>query len=144
MTTDELLELIELLRQSESDFYHVEAKRAEHGLPRRIWETLSAFSNIPDGGVIIFGLDELNQFDVVGVADPKKMQQDLGSRCAEMDPPVRAVIRPHVIDGKTLIVAEVPEIGLEQKPCYYPPAGLTNGAFVRVADGDRKLSTYEV
>lgn len=61
-----------------------------------------------------------------------------------MDPPVRAVIAPHIVDGKTLIVAELPEIGIHRKPCYYPPAGLTNGAFTRVADGDRRLSAYEV
>ena len=33
---------------------------------------------------------------------------------------------------------------IARKPCYYPGAGLTNGAFIRVADGDRKLSQYEV
>ena len=33
MTTDELLELIELLRHTDSDLQHVEAKRAVHELP---------------------------------------------------------------------------------------------------------------
>lgn len=144
MTTDELRELIDLMRQTENDLHHVEAKRAERDLPKRIWETLSAFSKVAGGGVIILGLDELTGFEIVGVADSKKIQQDLASRCAEMDPPVRAVIAPHIVDGKTLIVAELPEIGIHQKPCYYPPAGLTNGAFTRVADGDRRLSAYEV
>lgn len=105
---------------------------------------MSAFSNVPGGGILILGLDEEQQFEIVGVDDPKKIQQDLGSRCSEMEPPVRAVIGSHDIDGKILIVAEVPEMGVEQKPCYYPSAGLTNGAFTRVADGDRKLSAYEV
>src|SRR4051794_16204347 len=61
-----------------------------------------------------------------------------------MEPPVRAVIEPHIVDGRTLVVAEIPETSIEQKPCYYPAAGLTNGAFIRVADGDHKLSAYEV
>jgi ATP-dependent DNA helicase RecG len=33
---------------------------------------------------------------------------------------------------------------LAQKPCFYRGAGLTNGAFIRVGDGDRKLTPYEV
>jgi ATP-dependent DNA helicase RecG len=144
MTIDELRELIATLRQTDNDLHHVEAKRAEQDVPRRLWETSSAFSNVAGGGVIILGLDESREFEVVGVADSKKIQQDLASRCSETEPPVRAHIEPHVVDGKTLVVAEVPEIGTDQKPCFYPPAGLTNGAFTRVADGDRKLSSYEV
>ena len=113
-------------------------------MSRRLWETLSAFSNVAGGGVIILGLDESREFEITGVADSKKIQQDLASRCSEMEPPVRAVIELHALDGKTLVVAEVPEVGIDQKPCFYPPAGLTNGSFTRVADGDRKLSPYEV
>jgi ATP-dependent DNA helicase RecG len=30
------------------------------------------------------------------------------------------------------------------KPCYYRSAGYTNGALIRVTDGNRKLSQYEV
>lgn len=144
MTTDELRELIDGLRQVENDAHHIEAKRAARELPKRIWETLSAFSNVTGGGVIILGLDEGREFDITGVEDARKIQQDLGNRCSEMVPPVRAVIGVHIIDGRSLVVAEVPEVGIDQKPCYYPPAGLTNGAFTRVADRDRKLSSYEV
>src|SRR5439155_18680340 len=57
---------------------------------------------------------------------------------------IRAVIEPHRLESQTLVVAEVPEAELAQKPCYYPGAGLTNGAFIRVADGNRRLSAYEV
>ena len=38
----------------------------------------------------------------------------------------------------------VPELPRSAKPCYHRESGYTNGAFVRVADGNRKLSTYEV
>ena len=144
VTNAELLELIASLRTVETDSLHLEAKRAESDLPRRLWETLSAFSNTPGGGVLILGLDEAAGFDGVGVRNPAKMQQDLASVCGEMDPPVRAVIELHPVEGKTLVVAEVPEVEISRKPCYYPGAGLTNGAFIGVADGDRKLSQYEV
>jgi ATP-dependent DNA helicase RecG len=144
VTTAELFDLIAALRAVETDSLHVEAKRAESELPRRLWETVSAFSNTPGGGVLILGLNELSGFEPVGVKNPKKIQQDLASLCAEMEPTVRAVIDLHRVEGKTLVVAEVPEVEIGQKPCYYRGAGLTNGAFIRIGDGDRKLSGYEV
>jgi ATP-dependent DNA helicase RecG len=144
VTTDELVELIDSLRALATDSLHIEAKRAEHALPARLWETLSAFSNTPGGGVLILGLDETSGFATIGVRNPKKIQQDLASLCGEMEPPLRPPIELHRVEGKTLVVAEIPEIEIGQKPCYYRGAGLTNGAFIRVADGDRRLSPYEV
>lgn len=70
--------------------------------------------------------------------------QDLASQCGEMEPPIRAAVDVHTVEGNTLVVAEIPEADRAQKPCYYRGAGLTNGAFIRVGDGDRKLSAYEV
>jgi ATP-dependent DNA helicase RecG len=61
-----------------------------------------------------------------------------------MVPPVRALIDLHEVEGRTVLVAEIPETALDGKPCYYSGAGLTNGAFIRVADGDRRLNQYEV
>lgn len=144
MTTAELSELVARLQEFRTDLVHVEAKRSQRALPSRVWETISAFSNTPGGGVLILGLDEANGFATSGVDNAKKVMQDLGSLCGEMQPPVRALIELHKTEGATLVVAEVPEAELGQKPVYYRGAGLTNGAFIRVADGDRKLSQYEV
>ena len=144
MTTPELLAIIRSLQEFRTDHVHVEAKRAETELPKRTWETLSAFSNTPDGGVLVLGLDEAAGFRLTGVRNPKKVMQDLASLCSEMEPPVRALIDLHRVEGATLVVAEVPEAEISQKPVFYRGAGLTNGAFIRVADGDRKLSQYEV
>jgi ATP-dependent DNA helicase RecG len=144
MIKEELTELIEVMRTAETDLSHVEAKRAERDLPKRIWETLSAFANTVGGGVIIFGLDEQQEFKATGVKDPKKLQQDLSSICSEMEPPLRPTISIHRIEGRSILVAEIPELDRSQKPCFYKAAGLTNGAFIRVGDGDRKLTSYEV
>ena len=59
----------------------VEAKRAEHELPKRLWETLSAFANTRGGGVLILGLDQTAGFAVIGVKNPARMMQDLASLC---------------------------------------------------------------
>jgi ATP-dependent DNA helicase RecG len=138
------VDVVEDLRRTGTDTLQVEAKRAEHELPKRLWETLSAFANTRGGGVLVLGLDQTARFSVVGVKNPGKVMQDLASLCGEMEPPVRAVVDLHTVEGATLVVAEVPETEIAQKPCYYRGAGLTNGAFIRVGDGDRKLSAYEV
>lgn len=144
MTTEELAGTISDLRAFATDSQHVEAKAAHVGFPRRLWETLSAFSNTPGGGILILGLDEAAGFRAVGVYNPRKSLQDLASLCDQMVPPIRARIDLHEFEGSTVLVAEVPEATLDAKPCYYSGAGLTNGAFVRVADGDRRLTEYEV
>lgn len=144
MTDDELRELIQTLRGVRTDLRHVEAKRAQTELPRRLWESLSAFANSPGGGVVVLGLNEQDGFAVVGVDDPRKIYQDLGSMCAEMEPRLSPVINIHEIEGKHLVVAEVAELLPAEKPSYHRAHGLTNGAYIRIADGDHKLTSYEV
>src|SRR5688572_11559662 len=124
MTTTELKAVISNLQEFRTDLVHVEAKRAESELPRRLWETISAFSNTPGGGVLILGLNESAGFTRSGVRNPGKMMQDFGSLCGDMVPPVRALIEPHQEDGITLLVAEIPEAEIAHKPVYYRGAGL--------------------
>jgi len=144
MTREELLEIIEILHQQKTDMVHIEAKRARNALPKGVRETLSAFSNSPGGGIIILGLDEESGFQATGVADPKKMQADLASLCDQLEPTPRPFIQIFEVDGQHLVTAEVAELAPEQKPCYYKGQGLTNGAYLRVGDGDRTLTPYEV
>lgn len=144
MTLDELRNHLQALRQAENDTSFIEAKRAERDVPKSLRETLSAFSNTPGGGVIILGLDEATNFSISGVGDARKLTQDLGALCAQMEPPVRALIESHRLENRSVVTAEIPELDLTRKPCFYPGAGMTNGAFIRVADGDRKLTAYEV
>jgi ATP-dependent DNA helicase RecG len=95
MTTEELADLIGELRRARTDTLRVEAKRAERELPRRLWETLSAFANTRGGGLLILGLDQEAGFAAAGVQDPGKVMQDLASVCGEMEPPVRGHRRAH-------------------------------------------------
>ncbi|HEY4240297.1 MAG TPA: ATP-binding protein [Kofleriaceae bacterium] len=144
MTDAELAELVAGLREVGGDHLDVEAKASETELPKHLWHSLSAFANASGGGVIVLGLDERSGFRAVGVRHANKLQQDLASLCDQMEPPLRPQIRPHKLERATVIVAEVPEIERALKPCYYKGAGITNGSFVRVADGNRRLSSYEV
>lgn len=144
MLQEELLSLLERLRRVGRDLREVEVKRAERQLPEELWKTLSAFANSAGGGVILFGIDEAAGFNIVGVADPAKLQEDLASLCDRMEPPLRPIVDIYEVDGRSVVVAEIPEVPPEQKPCYYRPAGLTHGSYIRIADGDRRLTEYEI
>jgi ATP-dependent DNA helicase RecG len=140
----ELAEIIGNLRVLGADIADVEVKNGSGGLPKSLRETLAAFSNTR-GGVVILGLDEGRGFTPAGLRDPAKLAADLGSMCSsEMDPAVRPLIQAHQFEGEQLVVAEIPELDPAQKPCFYIGAGMTKGSFVRVSDGDRRLSAYEV
>src|SRR5437667_8741834 len=107
MTDVELGELIERLRNDGTETRGVEAKLARSELPKRLWETLSAFANTPGGGALILGLDEKASFAATGVANAKKVQADLASLCDDMVPPLRPAIHIHLVDGARLLVGEI-------------------------------------
>ena len=54
--------LVDVLRSEGSDVTDIEAKRATDGYPSNLAPTLSAFGNMPGGGVIVLGLDEHDSF----------------------------------------------------------------------------------
>jgi ATP-dependent DNA helicase RecG len=74
MTPAELRKLVEEIKQRQSELDDVEVKTAEGGTPKRIYESLSAFANRSGGGVVVFGLDERRDFEVVGVGDFQRLQ----------------------------------------------------------------------
>ena len=124
MQDDELAETIRRLRQMRTDTLDVEAKRSANELPKSCRETISAFSNSAGGGVLILGATEAEGFAATGVQDAKRIAANLASSCADdFEPPIRPVIRIHQFEGVDLIVAEFPELGAAQKPCFYKPQG---------------------
>jgi len=144
MLDAELAEIVANLRVLGTDIADVEVKNSRGGLPKSLRETLSAFSNTR-GGVVILGLDEGHGFAPSGLPNPAKVAADLGSMCSsEIEPPLRPLITIHQFEGEQVVVAEIPELDPAQRPCFYIGAGMTKGSFVRVSDGDRRLSAYEV
>jgi len=143
MLKEELLELIEDLKDAQSDTAHVEIKSCAGGFPKRLWETVSAFANTSSGGIIILGVSE-EGMEITGVKDPAKYQKDLGSICSQMSPAIRPLIEVHKVRGKVLVTAEIPEVSYKDKPCFYKGSGMISGSLIRVADGDRHLTQYEV
>lgn len=54
---------------------NIELKAATKGCPTRLFDTLSSFSNQDEGGVIIFGVDESDDYAIKGVYNPQDLQK---------------------------------------------------------------------
>ncbi|MBM9466611.1 ATP-binding protein [Nakamurella leprariae] len=145
MEQAEAAALVEYLRAFGSEDASIEAKTASTTLPTSVLETLSAFANSPGGGTLVLGVDQGAGFAVTGVGDVAKLQHDLASQARDsLSPPLRPAIHMHTVDGANIIVADVSELPRSQKPCYITSKGIQKGSYVRVADGDRHLTTEEV
>ena len=143
MLENELIELIEDIQLKKSESNYIEVKSAKKGCPK-IFDTLSSFSNQQNGGTIIFGVDENEDYNVCGVYDPADLQNKIMEQSLQMEPVVRPQCTVAVIDGKTVVSAEIQEMDNFQKPCFYKGAGRLRGSYVRVGDGDRLMTEYEV
>ena len=129
------------LRREGGDRADVEVKAAAGGLPRSLASTLSAFANMPGGGLVVLGLDESAGFAVVGVQRPSVILDGLASVARQaLDPPVTFAAEQAVVDGKTLVVARVDELPTSAKPCRVRASGT---AYLRAHDGDYELSQVE-
>ncbi len=144
MDNDALANLIANLRLARTDTQTVEVKAADGGLPTSIGETISAFSN-GSGGLIILGVSEKDGFAPAKGFDAQRISAALSQFCSDsMTPPVRASIDIFAFEGEPVVVAHVPEISPFEKPSYITARSAYGGAFIRVGDGDRKLTPYEL
>jgi ATP-dependent DNA helicase RecG len=112
--------------------------------PKRIYDTLSAFSNQDLGGIILFGISERENYKVVGVYDVENAQKKAMEACEQLDPPVRAVFTNTMIDDKSVLAAEIPSVEYWRRPVFYKGAGRLRGSYIRVGDADEPMSEYEV
>ena len=126
----------------ESQF--LELKSAGRGCPKRLYDTLSSFSNQDDGGIIIFGVDEEHGYQESGVYDAQDLQKKINEQCLQMEPVVRPLLTVLEKDGKCFVAAEIPGMDLADRPCYYRGQGRIKGAFVRVGDSDEPMTAYEI
>ena len=140
----QLKDLIMKLRRFHCEFQTVEVKAAKGGCPRHLYDTLSSFSNQSSGGIILFGVDEKADFEVVGVYDAQDLQHRVSEQCKEMSPEVRPLFTVAEIDGKTVLSAEIPGVDVTERPVFYKGRGRLGGSFVRVGESDEPMSEYEI
>ena len=127
MTEKDLIELIDALKRQKCEKQYVEVKKALGGTSKKLYDTLSSFSNQNDGGTIIFGVDELAEYKVTGVYDAQDLQVQVKNAAEQMEPVVRPFFTVAEYEGKIVVSAEIPECEPENKPCFYKPAGRKPG-----------------
>ena len=123
MLEKELKELVAMIRSRKCEGQTIEVKKAAVDCPTNLYDSLSSFSNQAEGGVIVFGLDEKKDFELVGVYDPQDLQHKVTEQCREMEPHVRALFTTAEIDGKVIVSAEIPAQDVVHRPVYYRGKG---------------------
>lgn len=144
MTTEELIEKLALIQKLKCETPTLEIKSAEQGCPKHLYDTLSSFSNQDDGGIIIFGVDEKQNYKEVGVYDPQDIQKKINEQCLQMEPVVRPLLTVLEKDGKSFVSAEIPGADVADRPVFYQGKGRVKGSFIRVGDSDEPMTEYEV
>ena len=92
----------------------------------------------------MFGIDESNDYKIVGVYDPQDLQKKVTEQCKQMEPSVRALFTVCEIDGKIIVSAEIPGVDIAERPVYYKGVGRIKGSYIRVGESDEPMSEYEV
>lgn len=144
MLAEELIKIIEDVRDKRCEMQNIELKKSEGGTPKRLYDTLSSFSNQYDGGIIIFGIDEENDFNPCGVYDPQDLQKKVTQQAEQMIPIVRPLFTVAKIGEAIVVSAEISECDIIDKPCYYRGSGRLRGSYIRVGDADLPMTEYEV
>ena len=139
----EKAELIERLKGYE--WNDVEFKDARRAVPRNAYETVSAFSNT-EGGWLVFGIrDGADGFEIVGVLDVDRVQNDFLSVLRSGQKLNRVIgvdERLTEDDGKVLLVFHIPEVHRRDKPICL--RGVIRKSYIRRGAGDERCTESEI
>jgi len=138
---DELWE--RLISVDETDT--IEAKRGSD-IGDSVLETISAFSNEPElgGGYLLLGIAKKENtlfpdYEIVGVENPDNLQNNLAGRCrTDFNITIRPQIKLEQRNGKTVLIAFIPEAQPSQKPVYIKKKDVKHGAYRRIGSTDAK------
>src|SRR5450830_1529790 len=144
MDTIEVTDLLRTLRRIGGEPADVEVKNGAGGFPTSVQETIVAFANT-DGGTVLIGVDESDDFAVVTVPDIASYRDSLVALTRNaITPPLHVVTDIVEVEGGLVLVAEIPPARADQKPVYVTAKGVTFGAYLRAGDGDRRMSQGEI
>lgn len=144
MQAEELIKLVQNIQSRKSESQTIELKSAAKGCPERLFNTLSSFSNQDDGGIIIFGIDETDNYIIKGVYDPQDLQKRVTEQCKQMEPVVRPLFTLCEIDKFIVVSAEIPGVDISERPVFYKGVGRIKGSYIRVGESDEQMNEYEI
>ncbi len=143
MLKEELEYLVKSLKAIKAEQQSIEVKEANVDCPK-IFDTLSAFSNQDNGGIIVFGVSESQNFEIIGVYNAQDLQKKVNEQCKQMEPIVRPLFTVCEIDGKVVVSAEIPSVEVAERPVFYKGRGKLKGSYIRVGESDEPMTEYEV
>ena len=125
----------------------IEAKKAVGGLPHSIWETYSAFANTL-GGIILLGVEEYpdKSLHAVDLPDPDRLIKDFwdlvnNTQKASVNVLSSKDVSVENIDGKRIVVINVPRADRSYKPVYID--GNPLNSYRRNGEGNYKCTDEE-
>lgn len=136
--------LLRELRVVGADHQVVEAKASRIALPKTVIDSVIAFANTDSGGLVLLGVDEgAGTFDVVGVDNPKEVQDTFAAKCTQLDPSVRVAVYAIAHPDGVVLAARIPSVPNRNRPCHVN-GDLYGGSYIRVGDRDEQMSRTEV
>lgn len=127
----------------------LEAKAAQGGIPRSIWESISAFANTA-GGTILLGVKECDNgsLEAIGLDDAHKMLDDFWNAALSKDKLSARFMsdenaRIEKVNGKEIIVIDVPWVNRHDRPVFLDK-DILDRTFRRTHTGDHRCSREEV
>lgn len=144
------IEDLSLLRESVSlECKLANGRDGQGALPDDFWPTYSAMANA-DGGVVVLGLRERQgRFEPAGIANAEKVRAELFNNLnnrqkVSVNLLTDAQVREWGVDGKTLLVVEIPRARRQQRPVYLTTNPLGGNTYRRLNEGDRPLADEDV
>ena len=136
-------ELIERIKGYE--WNDIEFKEARVKIPKSAYETVSAFANT-EGGWLVFGVrDGAGGFEIVGVLNVDKVQNDFLSALRSGQKLNRVIaVDERLIedDGKVLLIFHIPEARRQDKPIHL--RGDIGESYIRRGAGDERCTGVEI
>ena len=128
---------------------HFEAKRADKGVSKSIWDSYSSFANT-SGGTIVIGLSEADDgegFVITGVRNAEGVRDELWSTLnnpqkVSVNVMMQDDLRVVEADGKGLIVLDVPPADRTLRPVYI--GNVNSGTFKRHGSGDYHCNAEDI
>ena len=143
----ELIRIVVASLASNTETDKIEYKDARSGAPKELWRPVSAFSNSPGGGIIVFGVMQTNNagLKVVGGLDLSNLQEKITSYIREkIKNPGEYSIKVFNLENQDLLALLISELPKELKPCYYQELGMPRGACIRLGNINRQITEEEL
>lgn len=142
-----MIDLAHLEKYRENN--RLEAKRAQGGLPRSIWETYSAFAN-SFGGLILLGVIETENKTLASVPlpDPEELVRQFWQIVNDPARVSANILRSTDVwvdesGGNRIVIIHVPRADRHDRPMYLGTDPFS-GAYRRGGEGDYHCSAEEV